>query len=292
MIDKLKAWAIQSYPNDTDTPTRIKRAAVFGLFITLFLSIFRPFGFDQVSGWILYKICIEFGLITFASVAFLTIVMPLLIPGFFDPERWMVYKEIGFTIVNVVFIGFSNAMYLHLTGYSDADLWLLIVDLQVNTLSVGIIPIVFYVYYDQAKYFKKYALEAEQMSTKIAQHPIDLQEDKLLVFKNENGEVEYLIPTSQLLFIKSDGNYLELMIGETDKVKKELLRNRVKNILEELPSVFIRCHRSYVVNLEKVRSVDGNARGYELTLANTELKVPVSRNLAADVLAAIEQKTA
>lgn len=291
-MNKIANWSCKAYPNDDTLVSRLKRAFMFGLFVTLFLAFFKPFGFDNVGGWTLYRICIEFGLITAVSIITLNIVLTKLLPAFFDSQNWVVWKEISYTLLNFIVIGLANAVYLYFRGYTQGDFWEIIIDLQISTLAVGIIPVLFYVYYDQAKYFKKYALEAEQMSAKIAQYPIDLQEDKLLVFKNENGEVEYQIPSSQLLFIKSDGNYLELMIGETDKVKKELLRNRVKNILEELPSVFIRCHRSYIVNLEKVRSVAGNARGYELTMANTDLKVPVSRNLAADVLSAIEQKTA
>ncbi len=292
MINKLKSWGCKPYPNDDTIVTRIKRAAIFGLFIAVFLAAFKPFGFDEVSGWLLYKLCLGFGLITFVSIVFLNVFLPKLIPAFFDNEKWFVYKEIGFTLLNLVFIGFWNAMYLFLMGYSTLEIWPLIIELQLNTLTVGIIPIVIYVYYDQAKYFKKYALEAEKMSSQISQHPMDLPEDRLLVFKNENGEIEYQVPSSQLLFVKSDGNYLELMIKEADKINKQLLRNRIKNVIEDLPTIFVRCHRSFIVNLEKVRSVDGNARGYELTIANTDIKVPVSRNLAADVLAAIERKTA
>lgn len=271
---------------------RIKRAGVFAVFVAGFLAFFRPFNLDAIDGWFLYLICLEFGAITFVCIVFLGVVVPSVFPVFFEPQQWVVWKEFIWTISHFAVIGFANVAFLYSMNYIQGGFWEVIIDLQISTLAVGIFPVFFYIYYDQAKYFKKYAQEAEKMSLQIRQHPIDLQEDKLLVFKNENGEVEYQVPTSQLLFVKSDGNYLELMISDTATVKKQLLRNRIKNVLEEMPTVFVRCHRSYIVNLEKVRSVDGNARGYELTLANTDLKVPVSRNLAGNVLSAIEQKTA
>ena len=292
VIDKINSWASKPYPNDETLITRIKRAVIFGLFVSVFLAFFRPFHFDTIPVSTLYVISLQFGLITFLSIVFIGVAIPYFTPKFFESQGWVVWKEFVFTSLNFIFIGFANASFLYFMNYTQGGFWEIIIELQMSTFAVGIIPVFFYIYYDQAKYFKKYALEAEQMSSQIKEHPMDLQEDKLLVFKNENGEIEYQVPTSQLLFVKSDGNYLELMIKEADKINKQLLRNRIKTVLEGLPTIFVRCHRSYIVNLEKVRSVDGNARGYELTIANTEMKVPVSRNLAADVLAAIEQKTA
>ncbi|MEQ8242752.1 LytTR family DNA-binding domain-containing protein [Fulvivirga sp.] len=292
VIDKIKSWGCKPYPNDESLLTRLKRAAVFATFVAAFLAFFRPFNLDSIGGWTLYLICFEFGVIAFLCIAFLGIVVPHFFPKFFEPQNWVVWKEFLFTILHFVVIGIANAAFLYIMNYTQGGFWEVIIDLQVSTLAVGIFPVFFYIYYDQAKYFKKYAQEAQKMTSQIKEHPIGAQEDQLLVFKNENGEVEYQVPTSQLLFVKSDGNYLELIISDTETVKKQLLRNRIKNVLEEMPTVFVRCHRSYIVNLEKVRSVDGNARGYELTLANTELKVPVSRNLAGSVLSAIEQKTA
>lgn len=280
------------YPNDDTFWTKVRRAVIFGLFVTIFLAYFRPFHFDTIEGLALYTISLHFGTITFLSIIFIGVVIPYFAPKFFESQNWVVWKEFVFTSSNFIFIGLANAVFLYFMNYVQGTFWEVIIDLQVRTLTVGIIPVLFYIYYDQAKYFKKYALEAEKLSSQIRQHPIDLKEDKLLVFKNENGEIEYQVPTSQLLFVKSDGNYLELMIKEADKVNKQLLRNRIKNVLEELPAIFVRCHRSYIVNLEKVRQVDGNARGYELSLSDTDLKVPVSRNLANDVLMAIDRKTA
>ncbi|WP_185153438.1 LytTR family transcriptional regulator DNA-binding domain-containing protein [Fulvivirga lutimaris] len=291
MIDKIKRWGCKPHPNDESILTRLKRAAIFGLFVAGFLVFFRPFNLDSIRGWTLYQICLQFGAITFLSIVLMSILIPYFFSSFFAPQKWMVWKELLYTILNFIVIGFANSAFLYAMNYIQGGFWEVIIDLQVSTLAVGIIPVFFYIYYDQAKYFKKYALEAQKITSQIKEHPIGAEEEQLLVLKNENGEVEYQIPASQLLFVKSDGNYLELIISETETVKKHLLRNRIKNVLEEMPNIFVRCHRSYIVNLEKVRSVDGNARGYELTLANTEMKVPVSRNLADSVLSAIEQKT-
>ena len=43
-------------------------------------------------------------------------------------------------------------------------------------------------------------------------------------------------------------------------------------------SSLIRCHRSYLVNLNKVKNISGNAQGLKLELINQSEIIPVSRN--------------
>ena len=47
----------------------------------------------------------------------------------------------------------------------------------------------------------------------------------------------------------------------------------------EIWRCFFRCHRAYIINLDKVEHVEGNAQGYKVRLINTEESIPVSRNL-------------
>ncbi|NRA11079.1 MAG: LytTR family transcriptional regulator, partial [Crocinitomicaceae bacterium] len=44
----------------------------------------------------------------------------------------------------------------------------------------------------------------------------------------------------------------------------------------------MKTHRSYVVNLDAVEDVQGNAQGYVLSLTNTDERVPVARNHVND----------
>ena len=42
-------------------------------------------------------------------------------------------------------------------------------------------------------------------------------------------------------------------------------------------SSLVRCHRSYMVNLKKVKNISGNAQGLRLELINQSEIIPVSR---------------
>lgn len=73
----------------------------------------------------------------------------------------------------------------------------------------------------------------------------------------------------ELQFIKSDGNYVEFHSVE----QRTMDRNKLKSILSKLPPNFVRVHRSYIVNKNKIASFTSNAvflkSGAEIPLSRT-----------------------
>ena len=66
------------------------------------------------------------------------------------------------------------------------------------------------------------------------------------------------------------------------KPTRQLLRITLKEAEEAAtacPSI-IRCHRAFLVNLDKVVKVDGNQQGYRLHLEGCKNAIPVSRTYA------------
>lgn len=59
--------------------------------------------------------------------------------------------------------------------------------------------------------------------------------------------------------------------------------------LAEFPE-FYRCHRTYIVNLQKVKHISGNAQGYKLHLENIDTLIPVSRSLNEGIAAKFAKK--
>lgn len=62
------------------------------------------------------------------------------------------------------------------------------------------------------------------------------------------------IKFSELFWIKSDGNYLELYCSGG---KKHLIRSTLKDFLNKLPaSVFLQVHKSYAVNINHIEAIE------------------------------------
>lgn len=83
---------------------------------------------------------------------------------------------------------------------------------------------------------------------------------------------------SDILFIKGMKNYIQII---TEK-EKYLTLTSMKDILEHLPGEqFLRTHKSYIVNSEKVKTV----QNHELVIQTH--RIPVSRNMRDNILHSI-----
>ncbi|MFB3386901.1 LytTR family DNA-binding domain-containing protein [Flavobacterium sp. LAR06] len=90
---------------------------------------------------------------------------------------------------------------------------------------------------------------------------------------------DFLLDMDQLLFAKADGNYIELTKSNGHQMTTEVKRislTQFETQITDYPHLF-RCHRTYLVNMYKIKQVAGNSQGYVLSFKETDIKIPVSR---------------
>jgi len=98
--------------------------------------------------------------------------------------------------------------------------------------------------------FKKAAMRAQRFFEKNDQSPAEMY-----FFVKTKGQMEK-INFEDILFIKGMENYLAIYTHK----KKIIVHKTIKAILEKLPEkLFLQCHKSYVVAINKIDSLDGNA---------------------------------
>ena len=84
----------------------------------------------------------------------------------------------------------------------------------------------------------------------------------------KDGTTLIKVDLSRVLFIKSAGNYAELILDN----KKVMTLMTLKELQEKLPSYFQRVHRSYIVNLHKIDSISSG----ELTIMDHAIVISAS----------------
>lgn len=87
---------------------------------------------------------------------------------------------------------------------------------------------------------------------------------EFIVLKNKSQ-----VQLEDLFYIRADDHYLELIT----KNKKETTRGTLKEIENQLPSNFYRCHKSYIVNTNFIKT--NTAKG--IVMQNNDI-IPTSRN--------------
>ena len=100
-----------------------------------------------------------------------------------------------------------------------------------------------------------------------------------IALTSENGRDRLLLAAEQVRYVESVGNYVDVYWLNARVLQKTVLRATLKDVAALLAPhpAFFRCHRAFLVNLNAVTHTDGNARGYQLTLTDVPVTIPVSR---------------
>lgn len=110
------------------------------------------------------------------------------------------------------------------------------------------------------------------------QRILDFSKDSIINLIDENNNLQLSLLANNLLFLESADNYVIVYYMDNEQIIKKMIRNSLKNMEKELsPFYCIRCHRSYIVNLNKVVKVKKNSSIYTLEIVDSPTLVPISR---------------
>jgi DNA-binding LytR/AlgR family response regulator len=126
--------------------------------------------------------------------------------------------------------------------------------------------------------YKKLLEDNRLMQDKLKQFS-ESYADKFIELNSENESDNIRIQVSEIVFVKSADNYVEVGFREGGEVRKKMIRNTLKNIEKKLKEFnnFVRTHRSSIVNIQHIDKLNKNFNTYWLTLNETRETIPVSR---------------
>ncbi len=116
--------------------------------------------------------------------------------------------------------------------------------------------------------------------------PSSREEDKITLF-DSGGSLKLSVRTADMYYIESDDNYIKVWyLDSGGGLKTYILRCRLKTVEESFrDSPLARCHRKYIVNLDKVRVLRKEKDAYWLDLENDSIPpLPVSKTYSDAVL--------
>jgi hypothetical protein len=261
-------------------PARLLHALVVGGFVWVFLFIFQPFGLSEIPRNIFW-ICLGYGLVTTGVTLALHLSTWYLLPRHFQETHWTVGKHIVWSLVNIAVIGLANAVFTHLMGFHVFTFTGLL-QFEAITLAVGIFPVGIGILLNEARLSRKYSRNSDQLNFSLSQHQLQNQQEAeelaITLFSDQPAET-LVLPAKDLFYIKSADNYVEIYYQENGEISKKILRSTLKAMAAslEVHEFFFRCHKSYLVNLQQVVRVSGNAQGYKLHLSGPPEAIPVSR---------------
>lgn len=262
------------FPDHDNFTEELRYMVVVGAFVAIFLYVLKPFGLHREPGNVAL-ICVSYGLITvfFGMTYHLFCRHTLKLKT--DLASWTLWKWILKCILMVAWIGVGNFFYLFFVDETrDLDFSVFLGMLE-TTMIVGFFPVVASGLIVQLR-----AAKRNQRNAADIELPEVQPEQSLTVvrFAQSSGE-DLLLETGKIRYLEAMQNYVSIYFVELGELRSELVRTTVARVESELAGTsVIRCHRSFLININSVRHVSGNAQGLRLSLDQVdEFKVPVSR---------------
>lgn len=255
-------------------------------FIGLFIVVFQPFGLSKVNGTHRTAFLLGYGLVTFVVLFINLMVVQNLFKGFFSSERWTVFKQITWLSWIVFSIGVGN--YIYTTLFLHQWSWYAFVLFQFFTFVIALFPIVTLTIVNQNRLLAQNLQLAHEFNQSISHQTQQPESDYVkLVADNEKDYVS--LRMSDLLYIESVGNYVELYYLKDMEVQRTILRSTLKRLETQLEpySTVLKCHRAFLVNVSNVSEVKGNSQGLRLLLKHSDVEIPVSRSMSKNLKSAL-----
>ncbi|PWU04696.1 MAG: hypothetical protein C5B52_01060 [Bacteroidetes bacterium] len=277
---------LQPFPLSESYSARFRTAVYFGIFVSLFLLIFRPFGIETGKFSSTLLVACYYGLICFSTLVICLVGIRALFPSWFVEARWTVWKEILFDSFCVILVASGNIVFslyhYHATlriSYILNFLWI--------TFTVGFLPLSIMILLRQMKLTRSYTKDAEGIESSINVESIQKEtySHQKIEIISSNEKENFSLYIDDLLFIESADNYVKIIYLDKGSIQQKVIRNSLRNLEEQLSkySAIYRCHRTYLVNLQKVIHASGNAQGIKLHLEGTNELIPVSRSLTQEI---------
>ncbi|WP_271784247.1 LytR/AlgR family response regulator transcription factor [Aquimarina algiphila] len=246
----------------------------FTLYVSFFLLIFQPFGVNNYDPT--HHISLDFLL---GSVGFGLISGIIISIHEFIIMPYCNKKKTGVTILarlclSFILLPFGIYLFYNVIGNFHDWKWSSFFDFIRDVSLMAILPMsLIYIYYNYIKIKKAYRI----LLNKPTFNPSE--ETQLITIESDNRNDSIILRLDTLLYIEAQDNYVNVYHLLNNEVKKQLLRTTMKVLESKLKEMtVVRCHRSYLVNINLIIKVKGNGNQMKLFLPNVKKPIPVSRS--------------
>ncbi len=258
-------------------------------FALLFINIFQPFGSRD---W--YQGVSDFNYFFFSSLIILTgmlvVVISRLFLGLYTRKNEVNYLQYAvWVFAEIIAMSMFYALFSKFVpkGGEDRDFFILLKNSAVNTSLVLLIP------YTMSFLYFSWKDKNRLLNERVTQRTLtEIPKKGLIGFTDEKGELKISIMLDNLIYIDSADNYATIHYINKEKIANFLIRNSLKwieeNLTKETP--LVRCHRSYIINLDKVKVLRKTKAGIFLELdAPNAPDIPVTKTYYDKVMEKFSQ---
>ncbi len=240
-------------------PKKLLVGFILCVYLCFFVIVLEPFDTSQFEDENKTALMAGYGIMTFVVYA---IYSPLENIWYFKKNKfWCVKEEILTSLLFCLMAG--SVLYLYnrlVVNSTSCDLFTYWRFLRITVLCM--LP----VFVPPMLYLR------QTFGEKI----VPIQQNSFVVSGENKNEILNL-EKDELLFIRAVENYVEIcFVGKNKEVLSKTFRQTLSNMSAQLPFLE-RCHRSYLVNLGRVKEIEGNSQAAKIILGFAGKEIPLSK---------------
>lgn len=260
------------YPFNDDLKQNTKLIFVTSLILFLLFFIFQPFDIKALNNHEKYSLIIGLIVVIFLGLSINLLLIPALLADTQFFKKWTVLLEILWNLWIVFTIATGYFVYFQLIGDFSFSFYILI-----KVLIISAIPVSILIPYNRNRLLRIHLQSALELNRHLQEKANPLP--KVIHLQSDYEKDDLSVDVNELLYIRSANNYIEVFWQDRKGVHSRMVRCTLKSAEEaakEYPFIF-RCHRAFIVNISKIKRLEGNSQGYLLYVGEEEHAISVSR---------------
>jgi len=258
----------------------IIRLIIFtALFALVFINIYSPFGAGQ---WFNLT---KLQFFTYSSVVILTGVLVVVI------SRIIMYHVCKKKIINLLqYLAWIAAEILCMASFYAIFQKFVLKDFRPVTdlvkLSASNTALVLLLPYSISWLYFSWGDKKEKIDRMEELSSFTGSAKEMIPFYDDKSILKFSVKKENLIYLESTENYVNIFYLNNGKIMKYLLRDTMKKMEEKFTGTdIIRCHRSYMVNFEKVKVIRKEKDGLKLDFDDPLISdIPVSKTYVDNVM--------
>lgn len=249
------------------------------VFALVFINIYSPFGADRWFNLTKLQFLTFSSLVILAGV--LVVVISRIIMYYLCRKQIIcLWQFLAWIAAEIMFMAMFYALFGKFALKDPREFTDLVKISARNTALVLLFP------YSVSWLYFSWREKKEQIErmTEAGSLPDNLRD--MIPFYDDKSILKFSVKKESLLYLESTENYISICYLNKDKVSKYLLRDTMKKMEEKFAGTeIIRCHRSYMVNFEKVKVIRKDKDGLKLELdIPSIIDIPVSKTYVDGVM--------
>ncbi len=256
------------------------------LFALVFLTVYSPF---STTSWFVVGKSYKFLLTAFFVVTgtcflvFSRVLMSYLVNV---KRHFSVGLYVAWLFSEIVLIGLFNAILSSVYGSGAHSFGFLLMKSIIITLFALGIPFVVTNLLFLVRDTRKMLMLTNTGAVASDDESVPKNVELINIMDN-TGHLKLSVRLDNLYYIKSDDNYIKVYYIKKGELCNYMLRCKLQSIEDTLPEngSLMRCHRSYIVNIQKVKVLRNESDGFYMDFDYVGIEpIPVSKTYADKVV--------